>query len=180
MKDQFLLNYQDSWSGKFKLEARRISAVLGEVVKDIEHIGSTSIPGMMAKPIIDMAVLVDSIEDISFFVEKLAASQYQYAPDLSSSERIFLRKGDPIEYHLSITCLKHDFWDRNIIFRDYLKTHSELIKEYTQLKLNNIATTSEMDFKDLSRSQAYNSGKGEFVKKVLDLARAKRELNALT
>lgn len=171
MKNQFLLKYQNSWIKKFQLEVEKIREVLGGPVKDIQHIGSTSIPGMMAKPIIDIGILVDSIEDIPYFVKRLSTIGYSYFLNMSSVERIFLRKGDPIEYHLSIACSKHEFWDRNIMFRDYLTNHPELIEEYIQLKLDNIALTPEIDFKDLSKSKIYNNGKSEFVKKVLDLAK---------
>ncbi|MDD3778340.1 MAG: GrpB family protein [Patescibacteria group bacterium] len=174
MKNQFLLKYQNSWVEKFQLEEKKIKEVLNNSIKEIQHIGSTSIPGMIAKPIIDIGVLVDSIEDISFFVEKLSIVGYLYFPAMSSVERIFLRKGNPTEYHLSIACPKHGFWDRNIMFRDCLRNHPELIEEYTQLKLNNISITPEIDFRDLSKSQTYNNGKGEFVKKVLDLAKKER------
>lgn len=175
MKNQLLLKYQNSWIKKFQLEMTEIREVLGGLVKDIQHIGSTSIPGMTAKPIIDIAVLVDSVEDISYFIERLSTIGYLYFLDMSSVERIFLRKGDPIEYHLSISCSKYEFWDRNIMFRDCLRNHPELIEEYIQLKLDNIALTPEIDFKDLSKSQIYNNGKGEFVKKVLDLAKIDNE-----
>jgi len=177
MKNQFLLKYQSSWIEKFQLEEKKIREVLNDLIKDIQHIGSTSISGMTAKPIIDIGVLVDSIEDVSFFVEKLSAIGYLYAPTMSSAERIFLRKGNPIEYHLSIACPKHGFWDRNIMFRDYLRDHHELIEEYIQLKINNISITPEIDYRDLSKSQVYNNGKGEFVQKVLDLAKKERGFN---
>lgn len=177
MKNQFLLKYQNSWIEKFQLEEKKIKEVLNKSIKEIQHIGSTSIPGMMAKPIIDIGVLVDSIEDIAFFVEKLKSIEYLYDPAMSSVERIFLRKGNPIKYHLSIACPKHSFWERNVVFRDYLRNHPELIQEYIQLKLDNIAITPEIDFRDLSKSQIYNNGKGEFVQKVLDLAKKERGLN---
>ncbi|NCC70380.1 GrpB family protein [bacterium] len=171
MKNKFLLKYQNSWVKEFQLEAKKIREILGDSVIDIQHIGSTSIPGMTAKPIVDIGVLVDSIDNIPFFVEKLSSIGYLYFPTMSSVERIFLRKGNPIKYHLSIACPKHSFWNRNIMFRDYLRNHPELTEEYIQLKLNNISITPEIDFGDLSKSQAYNNGKGEFVQKVLDLAK---------
>ena len=177
MKNQALLKYQNSWIEKFELESKKIREVLGDSVKDIQHIGSTSIPGMMAKPIIDIGILVDSIEDISFFVERLNSIGYLYFSTMSSVERIFLRKGSPVEYHLSIACPKHSFWERNIVFRDYLRSHPELIEEYIQLKLKNISIVPEIDFRDLSKSKIYNNGKGEFVQKVLDLAKKEKVIN---
>ncbi len=171
MHNNLLQNYQEKWAVEFTQEAGDIKRILGDSVKDIQHIGSTSIPGMIAKPIIDIGVLVQSIEDISYFTEKLETLGYSYKPDMSSVERIFLRKGNPVTYHLSIACPRHTFWTRNILFRDYIRNHPELIEEYRKLKTENIALTPEDDFKDLSRSKTYNKGKGEFVQKVLDLAK---------
>jgi len=170
MNQHPLKEYQRGWNEKFVAESKKIRDILGGSIKDVQHIGSTSIPGMIAKPIIDIAVLVDSISDTYFFVKKLESLGYSYKPEMSSVERIFLRKGNPVEYHLSIVCPIHTFWDRNIIFRDYLKNNPVLIEEYKKLKTENIKVTPEEDFEDLSLSKVYNEGKGDFVRKVLDLA----------
>ncbi len=159
------------WSEKFKLEVEKIRSIFGDKIKDIQHIGSTSIPGMFAKSLIDIGVLVESIEDIPFFTEKLENIGYSYKPEMSSCERIFLRKGNPVEYHLSIACPKHTFWERQILFRDYLIKNPVFVTEYNNLKLNNIKLVPEEDFKDLSRSKIYNKGKEEFVSKILKLAK---------
>ncbi|MBS3904041.1 MAG: GrpB family protein [Simkania sp.] len=162
--------YDPVWPHKFKIKSVNISEVLDKQIKDIQHIGSTSIPELSAKPIIDIGVLVDSISDIDLFVSKLSKIGYEHKPDMSSVERIFFRKGNPVEYHLSIACPNHLFWNRNIIFRDYLRTHPDLVKEYEELKIKNLRETPESDFSDLSRSKTYNQGKGDFVKKILYLA----------
>lgn len=163
-------NYSSKWLEKYELEAEKIRSVLGGEIQDIQHIGSTAIPGMIAKPIIDIGVLMDSIDAIDGFVKELESLGYSYKPDMSSNERIFFRKGNPIEYHLSIACPKHTFWKRQIDFRDYLRKHPDLIEEYNQLKLKNSEITPPEDFSDLSLSSVYNQGKGEFVEKVLKLA----------
>lgn len=167
----YLQTYQQEWGIKFTQEEKDIRKILGDAVKDVQHIGSTSIPGMIAKPIIDIGVLVESIEDISYFTKKLETLGYSYKPEMSSVERVFLRKGDSFTHHLSITCSRHTFWTRNILFRDYLRNHSEFVEEYNKLKKENILITPEGDFNDLSRSKVYNKGKGWFVQKVLDLAK---------
>jgi len=163
--------YNPAWVKKYQNESKKIKEVLGDSVLDTQHIGSTSIPGMVAKPIIDIGVLVRSIENVSPFVDKLESLGYAYKPKMSSVERIFLRKGNPVEYHLSIACPRHIFWERNITFRDYLRQHSEFVDEYNNLKLKNIENTSTEDFTDLSRSKAYNQGKNDFVAKILELAK---------
>lgn len=174
MDRNHLQKYSENWTEKFETESEKIRSLLGETIKDIQHIGSTSIPGMIAKPIIDIGVLVNSIDDTSFFIEKMKPLGYVYKPDMSSVERMFFRKGDPVEYHLSIACPRHTFWERQILFRDYLKKHSEFVDEYNHLKLKNTAATQREDFTDLSRSKIYNQGKGDFVAKVLELAKEEK------
>src|ERR1035437_2598503 len=134
-----LENYNPLWISKFKTEDQKIKEVLGDNILDIQHIGSTSIPNLSAKPIIDIGVLVNSIDDVQGFVSKLSTIGYDYKSDMSSVERIFLRKGNPFEYHLSIACPKHTFWNRNITFRDYLRKHPEFVKEYEELKKKNLS-----------------------------------------
>lgn len=165
-----LETYSLTWPDRYLVEAENIRVALGGHVRDVQHIGSTAIPGSIAKPIIDIAVLVDSIEDVNFFVEKLKHLKYSYRPEMSSVERIFLRKGNPTGYHLSISCPKYDFWKRQIAFRDYLIKNPKLVEEYNALKLKNIKDVSEDELVDLSISPNYNKGKGDFVGRVLMLS----------
>lgn len=156
--------------GKFEVEKEGIREAFGDVALEVEHIGSTAIPGLSAKPIIDVAVLVESIDDIRKIVSTVSSLGYEHKPEMSSVERIFFRKGSPVEYHLSVACPKHTFWSRQILFRDYLRNHPEFAKQYEEIKSQNLKITPKEDFEDLSHSETYNKGKGEFVKKVLELA----------
>ncbi len=167
-----LEQYSPEWAQKYASEAEKITAALGEEVKDIQHIGSTAIPGMLAKPLIDIGVLVGSIDDIDSFVQKLEPLGYSYKPDMSSVERIFFRKGNPVEYHLSVASPTHSFWKRQVVFRDMLRTHGEFVQEYNQLKMRNIEATPGEELSDLSMSEVYNRGKSDFVEKVLKEAEA--------
>jgi GrpB-like predicted nucleotidyltransferase (UPF0157 family) len=166
-----LEEYSRDWIEKYNKESELIKKTLGFEITDIQHIGSTSIPELSAKPIIDIAVLVSSIENISHFTEPLEKIGYKYKPDMSSVERIFLRKGEPVEYHLSIACPLHTFWERQILFRDYLISHPKYIKEYGSLKKETIKKLPEIELKDLSRSKEYSIKKGPFIEKILKLAR---------
>lgn len=69
-----------------------------------------------------------------------------------------------------MACPANTFWSRQILFRDYLRNHSEFIEEYEEFKSQNLKITPKGDFEDLSLSETYNRGKSEFVKKVLALA----------
>ena len=165
--------YNPNWPEKFEAEKEKIRQVLGGQILDIQHIGSTAIPNMSSKPIIDIGVLVSSIDDIDSFVSNLSVLGYQYKPDMSSVGRIFFRKGSPVEYHLSIACPKHTFWHRNVVFRDYLREHPKMATEYEDLKRKNLSEIQDTDLPDLSRNKIYNNGKGDFVQRILDLAEKK-------
>lgn len=162
-----LISYQLSWADKFEAEKIKLREIFGDKTITIEHIGSTSIPGLSAKPIIDIAVLVEKREDGDNFIEPVEKLGYQYDKINSSGERHFFRKGSPTEFHLSIAYQdKGSFWERQILFRDYLRNHSDLRDEYQKIKENLLKN-------DPTGKEDYLSGKSEFVGKILTLAKNK-------
>lgn len=162
-----LVPYQDSWERKFDQEKEMLLEAFGDKAIAIEHIGSTSIPGLSSKPIIDIAVLIEKAEEGGEFVELLKELGYWHDEPSSSGERYFFRKGDPTEFHLSIAYKdKGGFWDRQILFRDYLRANAEARDEYAKLK-------KELLGKEQTGAGEYIKGKTEFVQKILKLARFK-------
>lgn len=163
--------YSQEWPRKFAKERNLIETHLGNAIFDIQHIGSTSIPGLSAKPIIDIMVAVKSLGEAGALHLALAELGYEYKPDMSSTERQFFRKGDPVEFHLSVAQPDHTpFWHRQIFFREYLIEHPEYAREYEKIKQEAIAEVPESDLRDLSRSKGYSEKKGPFIQKVLTLA----------
>lgn len=160
-----LLPYQSSWKEKFQVEKTKIQNVFGDLAISIEHIGSTSIDGLSSKPIIDIAVLIDKMESADKFIKPLDHLGYWYDKLNSSGERHFFRKGKPTEFHLSIAYTdKGNFWERQILFRDYLRNHAEARNEYARLK-------ADLLEKDPTGRGEYIKGKTEFVDKILVLSR---------
>lgn len=163
-----LFPYQDSWAEKFDQEKKRLLEVFGDKAVAIEHIGSTSIPGLSSKPIIDIAVLVERADEADGFIESLEGLGYQFDKPSSSTERHLFRKGDPTEFHLSIAYKdRGGFWERQILFRDYLRKHDDIRDEYARLKTVLIEN-------DPTGKGSYIAGKSGFVNKVLDLARKEK------
>ena len=159
-----LILYQPLWKDKFKTEETKLKKIFRDKAIAIEHIGSTSIPGLSAKPIIDIAVLIEKKEDGDSFIEAVGSLGYQYDKLNSSGERHFFRKGNPTESHLSIAYKdKGNFWERQILFRDYLRNYPDSRNEYQKLK-------QELLQNDPTGKTSYISGKSEFVSKVLELA----------
>ncbi len=150
-----LIPHSDEWKFLYEKESTLIKEILGSYLIDIQHIGSTSIPDLISKPIIDIAVQIGKHTDADKFIEPLQALGYTYKPDLSSVERHFFQKGNPIQFHLSISYLdRGGYWRRQIVFRDYLVSHAEARREYEQIKLNSV-------------------DKSEFVQRILALDESK-------
>jgi len=166
MKDPhtILVPHQSSWNDKFENEKVKLQDIFGNKAIAIEHIGSTSIPGLSSKPIIDIAVLIEKREDGDSFIKILEGFGYFHDKQNSSGERHLFRKGDLTEFHLSIAYKDNgSFWERQILFRDYLRNHSDSRDEYKKLKENLLQN-------DPSGKDVYISGKSDFVNMVLKLA----------
>lgn len=159
-----LLPYTSMWQDKFEDEKQKIQTIFDTKAISIEHIGSTSIPGLISKPIIDIAVMIDHHENADTFTVPLAQLGYQFHLDKSSSERNFYTKGTPIEYHLSIAYQSRGgFWKRQILFRDYLRNHTEARDAYAQLKIKLLQN-------DPTGVGSYFAGKSEFIADILQKA----------
>ncbi len=159
-----LIPYQPLWKEKFETEKTKLLEIFGDKAIAIEHIGSTSIPELSAKPIIDIAVLIEKREDGDGFIGLVEKFGYLYDKLNSSGERHLFKKGNPTEFHLSIAYKdKGSFWERQILFRDYLRKHSDVRNEYQKLKKDLLKD-------DPSGKGNYLSGKSEFVGKILSLA----------
>lgn len=160
-----ILPYNPEWVRLYEAEADRIREVFGKELLGIEHIGSTSVPGLLAKPIIDIMVLIDSHENATKYIPKLEAIGYpfNFAADTDkSTERHLFRKGNPTEYHLSIAYVdRGSFWKRQLAFRDYLREHPEERDKYAKLKESLIK-------EDSTGKDGYIGGKTDLINEMLD------------
>lgn len=160
-----LREYDHLWSSQFEMEREVIAAALGHEAKRIEHVGSTSIPGMMAKPIIDIAVGIDSFADFNAdFISKLEEIGYEYVPKLEFPNRRFFRRGQwgAGTHHLHVYELTSDDWKKIICFRDYLRNHPEVAMEYMNLK--------QLLVEGGIGREAYTNRKGPFIQSVVKRA----------
>jgi len=160
-----LVEHDSKWNKEFEAEAALIRSVLEDEIVDIQHIGSTAINNIKAKPIVDIAVLLSREEYLQAYTRDLAKMGYVYYPESSSVERLFYRKGDPVKFHLSLTQEgKTDYWRRQLVFRDYLNSHPDKAVEYQKLK-------EDLLIKDPTAGKIYSEGKSNFVRDVLELAK---------
>ncbi|GKU77403.1 GrpB family protein [Paenibacillus sp. L3-i20] len=169
-KSVIIEEYNKAWAVMYKQEKELILELLGEKVKAIEHIGSTSIYGLDAKPIIDFMVGVNELVEAEQFIEPLAGIGYEHVYHPQFPNRRFFRKGEKNAgtHHLHVYEYGSQKWEDLILFRDYLRTHADAHEQYSQLKRE----LSEIYYNDRS---AYTNAKHPFIAAVIDKARVEKD-----
>jgi GrpB-like predicted nucleotidyltransferase (UPF0157 family) len=142
-----------------------LQAAIGPHVLDIQHVGSTSIPGMIAKPIIDIGIAVTSFEGARVCIQPIEQLGYVYRGEHGIPRRHFFVKGEPRTHHLHINEMDSREWENQVLFRDYLVQHAGLAEEYATLKTQ-LAQRYRTD------REAYLDGKAPFIERVLEMARS--------
>lgn len=161
----FIVPYDPAWPGKFEEEKKLIEKTIGEfVIGGVHHIGSTSIPGISAKPIIDIMVGVESLEKSKPCIELLEKIQYQYFPYKPDQEHWFCKPSPQHRtHHLHIIPTTHPDFKARLAFRDYLRNNPRYKNEYEDLKKN-------LAKKFINNRDAYTDAKTQFVNKILSKA----------
>lgn len=168
-----IYDYDKAWPAMYDAEVRAILSVIGDRVVAHEHVGSTAVPGMAAKPIIDIMIGVRNIEeDGPACIKALESLGYQYLPEyeVSIPERRFFRKRGPggdITHHLHVVETTTEFWDLHIVFRDYLRAHPEARQEYAEEK-------RRLARQFMFNRPAYQDGKTEVIRRIEARALAER------
>ena len=158
-----IVEYDRGWPRMFEDEKGRILAVIGPHLVAIEHIGSTAVPGLAAKPIIDILAGVRRLEDARECIAPLAGIGYDYVPEFEVDlpERRYFRKGrnERHTHHLHMIEFQSPFWRRHVAFRDYLRAHPDEAARYADLKRTLAAKFG-------SDRGAYTDAKTEYVRGV--------------
>ena len=153
--------YNEDWKQKFSEEAQKIKDIFGDELIDIHHIGSTSVPGLKAKPIIDIMPVVKDIEKVDSFNDRMEDIGYECMGELGMKGRRYFRKGGDNrthQVHVFQRDNKEDI-DRHLAVRDYLRTHPDYANRYGDLK-ESLATQFPKNI------EAYMDGKDAFVKEL--------------
>ncbi len=151
-----VLPYDDVWHSDFLKIKEEIEDILGNLVITVEHIGSTSVPGLAAKPIIDLDVVIRDWEQFSEIVERLEASGYHHEGDLGIPGReAFCYENKPHfrTHHLYVCSEDSRELHRHIVFRDYLRAHPKVAKKYGKVKMSAAALFPD----DVSKYMQYKS-----------------------
>ena len=131
-----VLNYDPEWPLKYEREQKAIAEILDGNGISIYHIGSTSVPGLAAKPIIDMMAVVRSLEKVDDARGKFSELGYEYLGEFGIAGRRYFRKGGDERTH-QIHIFQADDWNnigRHLAFRDYMRTHEKERAEYAEIK----------------------------------------------
>ena len=168
-----LVPYEEAWPSLFEEERAHIEDAVGPWMEEIEHIGSTAVPGLAAKPVIDIMVGVRSLEDTPALVARLETIGYEYVPELEQQMpfRRYFRKltGGQRTHHIHLVERSDAaFWDRHVLFRDYLRAHPEVAERYTRLKY-------EVSDRFREDRVAYTDAKTDFIAEVVRLAEKEQD-----
>ena len=154
--------HRDSWKQDFEIEAVNIRSVLGSSLIFLHHIGSTAIPGIYAKPIIDILAEVTSLEALDARVDGMQALGYESMGEFGIPGRRYFRKDDTSgrrTHHIHAFVHQSPQILRHLAFRDYLLAYPETAQAYSDLKRRLVQTCNgDID--------AYVDGKDAFVKEV--------------
>lgn len=166
-----LTPYDENWKNEFEKEKVLLQEYLKDIALLIEHVGSTSIEGLSAKPILDIAVGVLNKETLYKTIDKMSSFGYQVKNSIEDRDEVLAIKGNGTNHthYIHIMVASGDRCRNQIIFRDYLKKHKEKIVEYENLK-KELAKI----YKDERLN--YTAGKNDFILSVLEEAKKEEKI----
>lgn len=161
-----LVPYDPAWPDLYAAEVARLEPILRShgVALSFEHTGSTAIPGMAAKPVLDILAGRRSDAERATAIVALQAGGYIHRGEQEIPGRDFFRRGDPRQYHIHLAAIESAFWRDHRTFRDYLRAHPDAAAAYETLK-RELAARHPRD------RERYVDGKAAFVQAILEAAR---------
>ena len=163
-----LAPYDPAWPARFAAARAETMSACGRLVIEVYHIGSTAIPGLAAKPIIDLMPVARRFEDGTACVTPLQSLGYQSRGEHGIVGRHYFVRGAPRSHQLHLFAADHPEVERHLLFRDYLRAHPDACAAYERLK-------RELAEKFGDDRQAYAAAKTPFCDRIDGLARAKRQ-----
>lgn len=156
-------DYNPDWPNQYEQERNAIVAAIGPWIADIQHAGSTSVPGLAAKPVIDICIDLNTYPLPAEAIEAMQALGYEYRGEYGIAGREYFNKKSPRRYHVHAYSPGNPEWDAHILFRDYLRAMPDAAMQYELLK------------RDLAQRSAdayvYTDDKTDFVLGTLEQAR---------
>jgi len=156
-----LVAYNLDWPHRFSEEARRLKNVTNVI--SVEHIGSTAIPCLMAKPVIDIAAMVDFASEDPAMIRSMLDLGYRHHGDYGLPGRQFFTWGDPPEIHLHVVGQQSQYWREWILFRDFLRTSPAWRKRYEDEKIHLMQRAN-------GNRKQYTTSKSSIIQEILKTA----------
>lgn len=169
-----LFGHEKAWETEAQRTILRLRGILKSVIKGAEHVGSTAVTSIKAKPIIDIALAVENFEDILAFEDELRRAGFYYRPNAQASVRnqllfacgsFYDGTGDLQTHFIHVVLENSADWKNYINFRDYLNSNTEAAREYEKLKLSLVSSLPQEN----SREE-YTEGKKAFIASALKRA----------
>jgi GrpB-like predicted nucleotidyltransferase (UPF0157 family) len=158
-----LVEYDARWPALFAAEQQRIHGQCRSLALRLEHVGGTSIPGMCAKPVLDIAAGRFRDTSIQDCIAALQRAGYEHRGDRGVPGRHYFRRGEPRAYHVHLVEGGGPLWRDYLAFRDYLREHGEAARQFADLK-RALAARFAQD------REAYMNAKSAHVQEILRLA----------
>ena len=155
-KKVIVLPYDKAWRTAFEEIKQEIESAIGDLILGIEHVGSTSVEGMSAKPCIDIDVIIKDYSVFDYVVSKLEAIGYTHEGDLGIKDREafkYINKPHLQKHHLYVCPQYSKELLRHITFRNYLQSNQEAVKKYSLVK----ETAAKLFPNDIKKYMAYKS-----------------------
>lgn len=159
--------YQPHWPELFHQEQQRLQHSLTGHILDIQHIGSTAVPGLAAKPVVDILLGLQTLKNATETTTILQTLGYEYLGEAGISGRLYFRCRHPQAFNVHLVQLGSELWTNNLLLRDFLRTHPEVANQYGQHK-------QELIQSGIETLLAYSDKKGTLVAELLRCAQAWR------
>ncbi|HJZ71046.1 MAG TPA: GrpB family protein [Vicinamibacterales bacterium] len=161
--------YDPQWVVDFERERERLRSALGDVAVRIDHNGSTAVPGLAAKPIIDIQISVARLQDSRAYAPALERLGYVHMPHADDDRcPFFYRPGEwPHTHHVHVVEAGGEEERRTLAFRDYLRRHPEAAREYAALKRD---LAARHDGSTAESRESYAAAKTSFVNRIVQEA----------
>ncbi len=162
-----IIDYDEKWAAIFEEEKALLQRLLNDVHVEIEHIGSTSVAGLAAKPIVDIMIGLEDLSIADQLIPKIIESNYTYIKAYESEmpDRRYFTRGlqNQDTHHLHMVAIGGEFWTRHLLFRNYLRVNSNARDEYMGLKKE----LAKRDWKDVNE---YCEAKTAFIRRAEEAA----------
>ena len=179
-----IAGYDPAWPERFERERAEILRVCGaDAFARIEHVGSTAVPGLAAKPIIDIMPGLRSLDDAAALIAPLAGIDYEYVPEFERPNAIdegmpfrrYFRKDVEGEraFHMHMVEAGSEFWRDHLLFRDYLRNSPEDAREYERVKSRVAAEYNANLTPESNINLGYTDRKSDCIDAIMAKARAR-------